>query len=303
MNIHPLPEPSQKKRQKGWPWEPASAAPANGSQKKATDLPKITIITPSFNQAEFIEETIRSIILQGYPNLEYIVIDGGSSDGSVEIIKKYELWIDYWISEPDEGQSNALNKGFKKATGEILAWVNSDDTYEPGTLTAIGRYFASHPDTDVVYGNANIIDIDSKDIGLIRSVPFSRNAYLYNALPIPAQTAVFWRRELFFNIGMVNESLNYSMDCELIVKFIEADARFSFIREVFGNYRAHELSKTFGDSGIDKVPESHSIPQLKKVRESSLYPYIRAMYRVRQAILLCIQGDFRYLLGRASTKV
>src|SRR5687767_11548136 len=109
----------------GWPW--ICPGTARGQLVLAgSDWPRITIVTPSFNQAQFLEETIRSVLLQGYPNLEYIIIDGGSTDKSVDIIKKYEQWLAYWVSEPDRGQSDAINKGFEKATGEVFAWINSD---------------------------------------------------------------------------------------------------------------------------------------------------------------------------------
>src|SRR5215204_5758135 len=110
------------------------------------DLPKISIVTPSYNQAEFIEETILSVINQNYPNLEYIVIDGGSTDGSVEIIKKYEQYFSYWVSEPDKGHADALNKGFAKATGEVMAWINSDDKYFPWTFATVAEVYSQFPE-------------------------------------------------------------------------------------------------------------------------------------------------------------
>ena len=119
--------------------------------------PKISIITPSYNQGQFLEQTILSILSQDYPNLEYIIMDGGSSDNSVEIIRKHEDNLTYWVSEPDKGQSDAINKGFQRATGDILTWLNSDDYYLPGTLHTVAEYFTQHPDVECIYGDLQVV--------------------------------------------------------------------------------------------------------------------------------------------------
>src|ERR1039458_3148368 len=114
------------------------------------NLPRITIVTPSYNQSQFLEDTIRSVLTQNYPNVEYFVIDGGSTDGSVEIIKKYERWLTHWESVPDKGQADAILKGFARSTGDIVGWLNSDDLYLPGCLESVGTYYAEHPKTECV---------------------------------------------------------------------------------------------------------------------------------------------------------
>src|SRR3954466_16026070 len=141
----------------GWPWTVGTPPDASAD---AASLPRVTIVTPSYNQAEFIEETIRSILLQGYPDLEYFVVDGGSTDNSVEIIRKYEKWITHWVSESDRGQSDAIQKGFNRVTGPVSAYLNSDDIYMPGALQRVGRRFSDGPQLDVVYGNLYRIDPD-----------------------------------------------------------------------------------------------------------------------------------------------
>ena len=121
-------------------------------------LPSITVVTPSFNQARFLERTIRSVLDQGYAQLEYLILDGGSSDGSTDIIRAYESHLAYWISEPDDGQSAAVNAGWRRASGEILGWLNSDDFYLPGTLQFVGEFFAAHPDVAFLYGTCDVVD-------------------------------------------------------------------------------------------------------------------------------------------------
>ena len=298
--------PASGTQKQGWPWT-IEELKHNSPEilPKEKKWPKITIVTPSYNQALFLEETIRSVLLQGYPNLEYIIMDGGSTDGSVEIIQKYSPFITSWVSEPDKGQSNALNRGFQKSNGEILAWLNSDDTFLPGTLNRIGNFFGDHPEIDVMYGNAILIDENSDTIGEVRSVPFNKQAYFFNTVPIPAQSAIFWRRDLFIKVGMVNESLQFSMDCELIAKFIDAGARFSFQRVMYGTYRVHDLSKTHGRGNelwIEKwgnadILESYAIPQFS-LRQKAWYPVARIPFRLRQWGWLALQGDLPYLLSR-----
>ncbi|MBT7818335.1 MAG: glycosyltransferase, partial [Chloroflexi bacterium] len=127
--------------------------------------PLVSIITPSYNQAEYLEKTITSVLGQTYPNIEYIIIDGGSEDGSKEIIEKYQKKIKYWVSEPDQGQTDAINKGFAKANGEILAWLNSDDTYEPHAVAEAVTYLLEHPEIGLVYGDTDFIDAQDRKIG------------------------------------------------------------------------------------------------------------------------------------------
>ena len=182
----------------------------------SADLPSITVVTPSFNQGAFLERTIRSVLDQGYPHLEYFVLDGGSTDGSVEIIRRYEHAIDYWVSQPDGGQTAAINAGWQRATGEILAWLNSDDYYLPGALAAAGAAFLEHPDAALVYGPMRREDPDGRSLGTLGS-PFDRRRLLYSHQMIP-QPSAFFRRAGVEAAGPLDESLHYSMDYDFLLR-------------------------------------------------------------------------------------
>ena len=171
-------------------------------------LPKMSIVTPSYNQAEFLEKTILSILNQNCPNLEYIIIDGGSTDGSVEIIKKYEKYLAYWISEKDNGQAHAIKKGFEKSTGQILAWLNSDDTYLPGALFKIARVFQNNPDADLVFGNIYHIDSLDRRIGELGFTKFNFSTLIYGGGNLH-QTGAFWTRGIYDKIGGINPKYKF----------------------------------------------------------------------------------------------
>jgi glycosyltransferase involved in cell wall biosynthesis len=181
-------------------------------------FPKISIVTPSYNQAQFLEETILSVINQGYPELEYIIIDGGSTDGSVEIIKKYEQYLTYWVSEKDNGHAHALNKGFSRSTGEIMAWLNSDDKYFPWTLQTIAEVFISHLDINWVTGKPSFFDSKGRLKGCGDSY---RNIYSYLLKDLfIQQESTFWRRKLWEETeSKINEKLKLAIDTDLFCKF------------------------------------------------------------------------------------
>jgi Glycosyl transferase family 2 len=203
----PAPPPNRS----GWPWtithDSAPAAAANGSA-----WPRVTVVTPSFNQADFIEETIRSVLLQGYPNLEYIIIDGGSTDGSVDIVKKYEEFLTYWVSEPDGGQTDAINKGLRRGTGDILAYLNSDDIYLPGAIISSIAFLQRHPETSLMYAYAERTDGNGRIFERVKSPPFDLR--LLATTCFIRQPTVFFRRCLLDEAGYFDVSLNYCMDYE-----------------------------------------------------------------------------------------
>ena len=182
--------------------------------------PKITIVTPSFNQGQFIEETIRSVLDQNYPNLEYLIIDGGSTDQTIEVIRKYERQLSYWVSEKDRGQVHAINKGLARATGEIFGFLNSDDLYVPGTFEVVGEYFEKHPETEWVCGDTTMFGEGRPD-ELIKTVVPKSAAHCLSWAYKAAQPGHFWRRELL--AGGFDEAWPYDFDHDLYVRLLLAD--------------------------------------------------------------------------------
>ena len=201
----------------GWPWTTDAIEPLPAQMYNGQPWPRVTIVTPSYNQAPFLEATLRSVLLQGYPNLEYIVVDGASTDGSREILERYRPWLAWWVSEPDDGQAHAVNKGFARATGEILAWLNSDDLHEPETLATVARYFAGNPECEILYGRGSYIDVEgikTADVDWIR--PFNRRLLLTNNFIL--QPAAFWRRGLWEKVGELDPERHWTMDWEWLIR-------------------------------------------------------------------------------------
>lgn len=204
---------------------------------------KISIITPSYNQGQFLEETIISVLNQDYPNLEYIIIDGGSTDNSVEIIKKYENRLTYWVSEKDRGQTHAINKGFKRATGDIVNWLNSDDLLEQGALKILEKEIEKVPEADFYFGDFSVIDSEGEKLFYRKSPPY-QFATLFWGRQLSSQPAVFFRRNLLENIGYLDESLNFCMDTEFWIRAACKAARFHQIKSTLGITRMHGDAKT-----------------------------------------------------------
>jgi glycosyltransferase involved in cell wall biosynthesis len=207
------------------------------------NLPKITIITPSFNQAHFLERTIISIHNQGYSNLEHIIIDGGSTDGSVEILEKYENLLAYWHSLPDKGQSNAINQGASKATGQYMMWINSDDLLMPGALNSFVETFRSNPDADLVYGNQVEIDSDDKVIKRLFSSAFDIRDFIYEINIIIHQQSALWSTDLFHRVGGL-KLYKYAMDYDLMYRMYSAGATFVHFPAFLSAFRVHEEGLT-----------------------------------------------------------
>lgn len=252
-----------------------------------TDLPKVTIVTPSFNQAEFLEETIKSVLNQTYPNIEYIVVDGGSTDGSVDIIKKYEDKLAWWVSEPDNGQSDAINKGFAKATGDVYNWLNSDDILYPDAVKIAVHFMQKYPKNEVVYGDRIVIDNNGRIIDVFEPVSVSRKMAKF-ALRIPQETTFFSAR-IWKKVNGLNESLHFVMDSDLWMRLMK-ETSFLHIPFFIAAYRNHEESKSV--YGLGKTTSDVAIKEINYLRKtySSNISRIRFFRRMARYINLIKQA-------------
>ncbi len=209
-------------------------------------FPKISIVTPSFNQGEFLEETIQSVLDQNYPSLEYIVIDGGSTDQSKSILKKYDKRLTYWVSEKDSGQSEAINKGFKKATGEITSWLCSDDLYEKDTLKTVAELFNVYPDAALLHGKTILFDSVGKEL-IKGATPEDLALKYFAVIPYP-QPSSFFRKSALDQVGYLDESLHFGMDYELLLR-IALNYPIQSVEQILSRYRLHDQSKTVRQQG------------------------------------------------------
>jgi len=242
------------------------------------NLPLVSVITPSFNQAQYIEATIQSVITQEYPNIEYLVVDGGSTDETVEIIKKYEAKIAWWVSEKDKGQTDAINKGFGRAKGKILAWLNSDDTYEPGAISNAVKYLIDHPDVGMVYGDCNFINENGKVIGKFGSAQTNYKLLRQGYAHIPQQT-MFFRAELWKQVGPLDPSFYFAMDYDLWTR-LAARTELRYVPQTWANFRLHTSGKTI-------AADDRCWPEMIRVHYrdgGSFFAVIVAKYYIRKLI-------------------
>jgi glycosyltransferase involved in cell wall biosynthesis len=204
--------------------------------------PLVSIVTPSYNQARFLDETMKSVLDQDYPNIEYIVVDGGSTDGSLEIIQNYADQLAWWVSESDSGQTDAINKGFVHARGDILAWLNSDDTYQPNAVSEAVAFLVDHPEIAMVYGDANFVNENGEAIGKFpaRQTDYRRLRRGYVHIP---QQAAFFRADLWRQVGPLDPTFYFAMDYDLWVRLAKF-APLRYIPRLWANFRLHQTGKT-----------------------------------------------------------
>ncbi|HEX8431067.1 MAG TPA: glycosyltransferase family 2 protein [Longimicrobium sp.] len=231
----------------GWPWTEATP-PAPPTAPDGSEWPRITLVTPSYNQGRYIEETIRSVLLQGYPNLEYVVFDGGSTDETVEILRRYDRWITHWASERDRGQTHAIAKGLDAATGDLFNWINSDDQLTPGALQEVGRVWALDRPHLVV---GRCLTVDADDRGLVHEwlprAPRRPTDFLKPDAVILAQPSTYLDTAMLREIGGVREELHYVMDWELYLRMtlrLRDRLRSAETMELLSTALAHPDAKT-----------------------------------------------------------
>ena len=259
---------------------------------KPVALPTVSIVTPSFNQARYLEATIQSVLGQDYPRIEYILVDGGSTDGSLEIIKKYSARLAWWVSAKDRGQTDAINKGFARASGDILAWINSDDTYEPGAVSAAVKYLQAHPEVGMVYADCNYTDEEGRVIGRFPAaqtdLPRLRRGYVH----IPQQT-MFFRADLWKQVGPLDPSFYFAMDYDLWTR-LAARAELKYLAgQTWANFRIHTSGKTI-------AADDRCWPEMLRVHYrdgGSFFAPIVAKYFVRKLIAPLWSWRFRRRLG------
>src|SRR5262245_10149752 len=223
----------------GWPWTVETPL-LPSLRADGTSWPRVSVVTPSYNQGQFIEETIRSVLLQGYPDLEFIIIDGGSSDQTVEIFKKYESWLTYWVSERDKGQSHAINKGLARTTGDLFNWINSDDLLLPGALAAVGG--ASCREEAIAgavlnFGTSASQVIENKGLSPARLLAGDIGAAYH-------QPGLWFRPYRIASVGGIDVSLHCAFDFDLTLRYLAKYPEVTYLPQTLASFRLHETSKT-----------------------------------------------------------
>lgn len=250
--------------------------------------PKISVVTPSFNMGQFIEEAILSVINQNYPNLEYLIIDGNSKDNTVEIIKKYERYLDFWVSEPDQGQSDAIIKGFSKCTGDLIIWLNADDVFFPGAFNAVAKEYMKDSSASIYTGG---VAIGNKNNGPIKQCSFTPHDLIWskrNAVFFIGQMSTFINRKVYLETSGIDMSLQQIMDRDLLYKLLKVNPRVVKVKEMIGFIRFHEDAKS-----------SSKFTDNPQIRQSEIKRFFKAnnINPIRYNITLYVYRILRILTG------
>ncbi|MDQ6477295.1 glycosyltransferase family 2 protein [Dyadobacter sp. LHD-138] len=272
----------------------------NAANDESRRFPKLTIITPSYNQADFLERTILSVLNQNYPNLEYIIIDGGSTDRSVEVIKKYEKYLTYWVSEKDRGQVHAINKALERATGEWISFQNSDDVYFSGTFQRFGRATLQQP-ADILYGDLFMISTDDEVTEILKTTSYSLTCQILEGMQIHNQS-LFFKRALVEKYGKFDESYRFAFDYEFITRYTLHDT--TKIRKIDGLGGALRIHADAKSSTIASVGSEEHLKIQKLYNSAITFPAlnkIRYLWcRIRKVSYFLFRFDFKYIRFRLS---
>jgi glycosyltransferase involved in cell wall biosynthesis len=294
LTLQELPPPPLGKS--GWPWTEGSVPSPSVDNPLGRVQTRISIITPSFNQGQFIEETIRSVLLQGYPDLEYFVIDGGSTDETLNVIRKYEPWLENWLSEPDNGQSHAINKGLRQVTGSIWGWINSDDLLMPGSLSLVADAHLKHPRALIAGDVLNFWPTGSgKEEMMIRQSEIELRKFVefWNRKGQWHQPGIFFPTYLRDEVGLLDESLRYLFDYDLLCRALTV-AAVHYLHQTVASFRLHEDSKTVSEGDLFLF----ELCNITKRHWPSLTEVDRAGYERHAAGLLFCTGCQRLMYGR-----
>ncbi|GAB2556854.1 glycosyltransferase family 2 protein [Spirosoma areae] len=277
------------------PYRPAVRPVAQG-----TAYPKLTVVTPSFNQAQYLERTILSVLNQHYPNLEYFIMDGGSTDGSVEIIKKYEPYLAGWVSEKDRGQTDAINKGFRRATGDYVAFQNSDDVFAPEAFSRVAEAWRKYPHTDVFFGDMYITNETDVILEEMRAPDFCAECHIYEGMQVFNQS-LFIRRQRLDQFGLLDEQLRFVIDYEIVARLgVQPGIRFRHVEGFWGGFRVQPEAKSSTIAATVGLQEHQQIKEkYRPMLTSSLGPSFWQRYcRLRKLLAFVLKGEFGYVRHR-----
>ena len=280
--------PPPPANQTGWPWTKESPRLPE-TMPDGSAWPRITIVTPAYNAGPLIEETIRSVLLQGYPDLEYIVIDGASTDESVEIIRRYEPWLAYWVSEPDRGQAHAINKGFAKCTGALMGWINADDLLLPVAAKHLARAFRQKPNAILLGDVINFYELHGGFSRLIcpRNVSFETIVEPWRYKMVWHQPGLYVPRHLYEQVGRLDESLQYTFDRDWLCRLLQAGSIY-YVHQPLAKFRYHETTKTVAEAP-NWLPEELAVSQRywdkvggfdRKLAEAAFELHVASFYLV-----------------------